>query len=280
MSNATSQFGIAAASIGICCTLALMRVFKKRDRRRQTKGFSLRVCQRKELGKKAARFVLAELAKVIEKKGSARVIFATGNSQLKFIQALVHMPSDLWKHVTAFHLDEYVGLPASHPASFRRYLRERLFEKLPFSSVHYLDPTQPTSAYEKLLLEGPIDIACIGIGENGHIAFNDPPVADFEDKLMVKRVELDAACRKQQVGEGWFESLDTTPTHAITLTIPAIMRAAVISCVVPDERKARAVRDMMSLAKPETKVPASILRTHKHCVLWLDGGSASLLPSC
>ena len=271
---------MTVASIGICCALTYARMFFKKKDRRDDGGFSVRKCERDELGRRAARFVLDELRKVIERKGHARVIFATGNSQMNFIQALVDMQYDrLWNKVTAFHLDEYVGISETHPASFRRYLRERLFEKLPFMSVHYLDPTKPTDAYAKLLLEGPIDIACIGIGENGHIAFNDPPVADFADKFMVKRVELDTACRKQQVGEGWFESLETTPTHAVTLTVPAIMRSCVISCVVPDERKARAVRDMMSLAKPETKVPASILRTHRKCVLWLDGGSASLLPS-
>lgn len=179
-----------------------------------------------------------------------------------------------------FHLDEYCGLPETHGASFRKYLRERLFSKLSpqCKAVHYLDPDK-VKEYASLLAYDAIDIACIGIGENGHIAFNDPPPggADFHDPLLVKKVALDDACRQQQHNEGWFPTLADVPTHAITLTVPAVMRCAAISCVVPDGRKAMAVRG--TLNDPiSTACPATILRTHPACTLWLDPPAASLIP--
>ena len=228
------------------------------------------------VGVAAARHVASEIRKIVDDKGAARIIFATGASQFEFISELVKLPVP-WDSVTAFHLDEYVGIGEDHPASFRKYLRERLFSQLKPSckAVHYLDPADLTT-YANLLREADIDLACIGIGENGHIAFNDPPVADFNDPLLVKRVELDDACRKQQLGEGWFPSMAAVPTHAITLTVPAIMRSARISCVVPDERKADAVYNTLH-GPLSTACPASILRTHPSCVLWLDAASASRL---
>ena len=207
------------------------------------------------------------------------MIVATGASQFDFLAALVAVEGMPWDRVTFFHLDEYCGLDDQHPASFRRYLRERLFSQLSPQPavVHLVDPDD-IKRYSALLAEGPIDLACIGVGENGHIAFNDPPVADFDDPELVKVVELDEACRMQQVGEGWFPGLAETPSHAVTLTVPAIMRARVISCVVPDKRKAEAVRGMLCGAI-STECPASVLRRHRRAVLWLDEGSVSAVPS-
>ena len=245
-------------------------------------GPTLRILAAKEaLGKAAAESVAGIISHAIATSGRSRVIVATGASQFEFLDALVKLPV-AWDKVTFFHLDEYVGLDETHGASFRRYLRERLFSKLvpPAAAVHYLDPVRAVSSYPALLTEAPIDLACIGIGENGHVAFNDPPPggANFHDPVLVKRVQLDEACRRQQLGEGWFATLDDVPTHAITLTVPAIMRAKAISCVVPDARKAEAVRKTLTAAVSEA-VPATVLRRHPCVTLWLDTAAASLLPS-
>jgi glucosamine-6-phosphate deaminase len=198
--------------------------------------------------------------------------------RFEFIDALLKH-SVPWDRVTAFHLDEYCGLPATHGASFRKYLKERLFSKMspPPKTVHYVDP-EKLAEYSEALSAGDIDLACIGIGENGHVAFNDPPPGgcDFNDPVLIKKVPLDDACRKQQLGEGWFPTLADVPTHAITLTVPAIMRAKSISCVVPDARKADAVRNTMH-DPVSPACPATILRTHNDCVLWIDSLSASKL---
>jgi glucosamine-6-phosphate deaminase len=232
------------------------------------------------LGKAAASAVSDKLKAVIAENGFANLILATGASQFQFLEHLQQHAID-WKKITVFHLDEYKGLPETHPASFRKYLKERILEKVQPKKVYYLngdvaDAEQEVAKYEALLKEHPIDIACIGIGENGHIAFNDPPVANFDDPKLVKVVELDEACRRQQLGEGWFSTLEDVPTHALTLTIPAIMNCKVISCVVPDERKAEAVYNTL-IAKIGTTCPATILRTHPDAVLYLDEGSASKL---
>ena len=270
MKPALAALGAGAAAA------ALYYVYKRRLASSLT---AVRVLPDKcALGREAARYVAASINAAIAAKGSARVIVATGASQFEFIAELVKLPVP-WDSVIFFHLDEYCDLPATHGASFRKYLQERLFTKLQPApkAVHYLDPISP-SKYEELLAEGAIDMACIGIGENGHIAFNDPPPggADFADPRLVKKVRLDEACRKQQLGEGWFKTLSDVPTHAITLTVPAIMRAEKISCVVPDRRKAEAVRATMHAAISEA-VPATILRTHNDCTLWLDEPAASLL---
>ncbi|RJP23196.1 MAG: glucosamine-6-phosphate deaminase [Candidatus Omnitrophota bacterium] len=235
---------------------------------------------KENLGSAAADFVADVINKVIALKGNARVIFATGASQFEFLAALCEKHIS-WSAVHAFHLDEYVALTDKHPASFRRYLCERLFDRVKPAQVHLLDGCaqdieKECERYSQLLLEDEIDLACIGIGENGHIAFNDPPMADFHDPKWVKIVELDEACRKQQLGEGWFPSLDDVPQKALTLTAPAILRAKVISCVAPDKRKAQAVKDALQ-GPVATACPASILRTHPQTVLWLDGPAASLL---
>lgn len=230
-----------------------------------------------EMGKVAATTVAQKLNAAIAEKGFANLILATGASQFQFLEHLQQQAID-WKKITVFHLDEYKGMPVTHPASFRKYLKERILEKVQPKQVHYLAGDAPDAEaevlrYENLLKDHPVDIACIGIGENGHIAFNDPPVADFNDPKLVKVVELDEACRKQQLGEGWFPTFDDVPTHALSLTIPAILGCKAISCVVPDERKAEAVYNTLN-AKISTVCPATILRTHPDCVLYLDEGSA------
>lgn len=236
--------------------------------------------EKKSLGAAAADFVAQKLESTAHDQGVARAIFATGASQFEFIDDLVRQMIP-WGQVHAFHLDEYVGLSMEHPASFRKYLKERLFDKVLPAKVHYLDGTSPDlqaecDRYTQLLLEDEIDIACIGIGENGHIAFNDPPVADFNDPEWVKVVELDAACRQQQLGEGWFPTLDDVPREALTQTVPAIMRSKCISCFVPDARKAEAVKNALT-GPVDTSCPASILREHPNIVLWLDEPAASML---
>jgi glucosamine-6-phosphate deaminase len=232
------------------------------------------------MGKAAAISVAEKLNAAVAEKGFANLILATGASQFQFLEHLQQQAID-WKKITVFHLDEYKGMPVTHPASFRKYLKERILDKVQPKQVHYLNGDAPDAEaevlrYESLLKAHPIDVACIGIGENGHIAFNDPPVADFNDPKLVKVVELDEACRKQQLGEGWFPTLEDVPTHALSLTIPAIMRCKAISCVVPDERKAEAVYNTLN-AEISTACPATILRTHPDCVLYLDEGSASKL---
>lgn len=228
------------------------------------------------MGIAAARFVSGQLNEAIQRKGSANLILATGTSQFSFLDALKKEEVD-WSGITVFHLDEYFGLPIHHPASFRKYLKERILDEVKPAEVHLIqgdsiDPQEEITRYEALLKSHPVDIACIGIGENGHIAFNDPPVANFHDPDWVKVVELDEACRLQQLGEGWFPDMDSVPTHAISLTIPAIMASRVISCVVPGNRKAEAVRNTLYGAV-ETRCPASILRRHPQCTLFLDGES-------
>ncbi|MCK0191350.1 glucosamine-6-phosphate deaminase [Arenibacter sp. F20364] len=236
--------------------------------------------QSKEMGAAAADYVTRKLNDAIVKKGGANLILATGASQFSFLEALQTKEID-WKKVTVFHLDEYKGISESHPASFRKYLKERILNRVAPKKVYFLngdaaDMQLEIKSYEEALKAHPIDIACIGIGENGHIAFNDPAVADFDDPKLVKVVELDEACRNQQLGEGWFPSFDDVPKEAVTLTITAIMNCEAISCVVPDERKAQAVYNSL-YGDISTSCPASILRTHPETVLFLDKASASMI---
>lgn len=234
------------------------------------------------LGRRAADFVVAKLATAIEQTGKANLILATGASQFKFLDAF--KASDLvdWSKITVFHLDEYKDMSDRHPASFRRYLRERILDEVKPAEVYFLegdadDVDAALNHYENLLRSHPVDVACIGIGENGHIAFNDPAVADFNDPRLVKVVELDEKCRRQQMGEGWFATLAEVPTHALSLTIPAIMNCKTISCVVPDSRKAEAVYNTLH-GPITTGCPASILRKHPDAMLFLDLHSAEKLP--
>ncbi len=236
-----------------------------------------------EMGEAASAHVALYLKDTVMHRKKANLLLATGASQFAFLDALKKDPSIEWKKITVFHLDEYLNLSDQHPASFRKYLKERILDEVNPKKVYFLngdagDIDSEIERYEALLKEHPIDVACIGIGENGHLAFNDPPVADFEDPKLVKVVELDKACRRQQLGEGWFDSLDDVPTHALSMTIPAIMNSKQISCVVPDERKAEAVHKAL-FGPVTTDCPASILRQHDDTVLFLDKGSARKLKS-
>lgn len=237
---------------------------------------------KQQVGIASAKFVADQLRHVIAEKGEANLVVATGNSQHEFLLALRQIDYVDWKKITVFHLDEYIGLPAVHPASFRGYLQEWLFDHISFGEVHLLDgdgndPESECIRYSKLLEGREIDVACIGIGENGHLAFNDPP-ADFNTDAIIDIVTLDKACRQQQVGEGHFASFLDVPTQALSMSIPVILSANVISCVVPDQRKADAVK--CASEEPITPMcPASILRTHSDCQLFLDTNSASKLSS-
>jgi glucosamine-6-phosphate deaminase len=210
-------------------------------------------------------------------------MLATGNSQLVFLAELVTFTDVDWSRVTAFHMDEYVDLPPTHAASFQRYMRERVAAKVPFREFHYLrgdsgDAAAEASRYAELLRAHPLDLTCCGIGENGHLAFNDPPVADFDDPVDVKVVALEPASRRQQVAEGHFATIDDVPTHAITVTIPALLRAGRVLAIVPEERKAAPAK--AALEGPITAAcPASYLRTRPHATLYLDAASASLLDA-
>ena len=232
-----------------------------------------------ELGEAAARDAAKIINEAIEERGGAFVIAATGASQFEFLEALVQEKID-WSRVTFFHLDEYVGLPESHPASFRRYLKERLVSRIHPKAFHFLDGEASDVYHEcrrvgDLIAQQTIDVAFVGIGENGHLAFNDPP-ADFETEESYLVVNLDEACRQQQVGEGWFKSIAEVPTQAISMSIKQILKSRNILCIVPDDRKAEAVRASITLAVSPLR-PASILQQHERVTLYLDHPSASLL---
>jgi glucosamine-6-phosphate deaminase len=234
-----------------------------------------------EMGKASAEFVTDVLHKAIHSNGVANLILGTGASQYPLHDELLRKDIN-WKRINLFHLDEYIGIGNTHPASFRRFLRERIAEKVFPGNVYYLNGdaenlNEEIKHYSDLLRRNPVDIACIGIGENGHIAFNDPGVADFNDPEYLKIVEMDEACRKQQVGEGWFPSLNEVPVNAITLTVPAIMDCRYLCCTVPDERKSDAVFNALE-NEIDTSCPASVLRRHKNAVLFLDRFAASKLP--
>lgn len=231
------------------------------------------------LGRAAADCAALVLADALEARGAARIIAATGNSQIHFLTALVARRDLAWTDVELFHLDEYIGLPITHRASFRRYLIDRLIAPTGITSAHLLDgeqdPELVCQTVGRAIAAAPIDVAFVGIGENGHLAFNDPP-ADFETREPYIVVTLDEACRRQQVGEGWFASLADVPSRAISMSVRQILDARRILCVVPDQRKAEAVR--AALEGPVTPmVPASILQTHPDVTVFVDRGSASLL---
>ena len=227
------------------------------------------------------------LRDALAERGHANLMLATGTSQLVFLARLIAIagpdsadPID-WSRVTGFHMDEYVGLPATHPASFQRYMRERVASNLSFGAFHYVegaaaDADAEAARYAALLETHPIDLCCLGIGENGHLAFNDPPVADFDDPLLVKVVALDDRCKQQQVGEGHFATIADVPPQAITVTVPGLLRARRVLAIVPERRKAEPVR--AALEGPiSTECPASILRRQEHATLFLDQSSAALL---
>jgi len=230
-------------------------------------------------GRAAAERAATLIDQIVAAQGTCRLIFATGASQFELLAQLTAKPLP-WHKITGFHLDEYLGLPPDHPASFCHYLQQRVVSKIPLQSFHFINgttvnPQQECERLNRLIQTAPIDLALIGIGENGHLAFNDPP-ADFETTSPFIVVELDEACRRQQLGEGWFPALDAVPRQAISMSIQQILASRHLICTVPDARKAVAVA--ASLDGPETPlVPASILRRHRAIELFLDRDSASLL---
>ena len=234
---------------------------------------------RKTMSRAAARQAADVLRSAIAANGRARIIAATGASQFDFLEALTASPDVDWQAVELFHLDEYVGLSIDHPASFRRYLLERLIDKTSIPRFHFLDAERDADRAARTvgreLSAAPIDVAFVGIGENGHLAFNDPP-ADFETDDPYIVVTLDEACRRQQVGEGWFPSFEAVPAQALSMSIRQIMKAKAVICVVPDARKAAAVKASLEGAiGPD--VPASILRRHENVTVYLDRDSAAQL---
>lgn len=231
-----------------------------------------------EMAEAAAENAAAILQETIEARGRARLVAATGASQFDFLEILTGLPGIDWPKVEMFHLDEYIGHPASHPASFRRFLKERLIQKTGIQRYFLLDGEDPAESIRRTshaLLAAPVDLAFVGIGENGHLAFNDPP-ADFETKEPYLIVELDEACRRQQLGEGWFATLDDVPRRAISMSVRQILTAKKILCIVPDTRKAEALRACFE-GEIGPMAPASILRTHPGTTVYLDADSASLL---
>ncbi|MDZ7799714.1 MAG: glucosamine-6-phosphate deaminase [Trueperaceae bacterium] len=234
------------------------------------------------LGRAASEAARETLADAIRDRGQARVVLATGNSQLPFFTALRQNGAKVdWSRVETFHMDEYLGLDEDHPASFRRFLRREVIEPLGIGTFHGIDgdperAEDTIAAYEALLARAPIDLCCMGVGENGHLAFNDPPYADFADPEVAKVVRLDETSRSQQVGEGHFADLDAVPTHAITLTVPTLLRAARLLVIAPERRKAAAVRTALE-GPIDPACPASVLRRAPHATLYLDRDSAAEL---
>ena len=233
-----------------------------------------------KLGSEAGQAAASKIADAIKKNGSANIILATGTSQFETLNQLISTPGIDWGRVVMFHLDEYIGLPAIHAASFRKYLTERFIAKLPKLKDTFLingeaDPEEECERLGVLISKHTIDIALVGIGENGHLAFNDPP-ADFETEQPYIIVELDNECRQQQLGEGWFKSIDEVPRRAISMSVKQIMKSQNIICSVPDKRKALAVKNCLEL--PVSNLyPASILQQHKACTIYLDQFSSALL---
>ena len=236
---------------------------------------------KEEMAEAAARIASDTLKTAIAQKGQAAFVAATGASQYLFLEVLTQDKSVDWTKTTMFHLDEYVGLSSQHPASFRRYLKERLLAKVHPKEVFLLegdapDPRAEAVRLSEIIAKYTIDVAFIGVGENAHIAFNDPP-ADFEIKTPFIVVNLDEACRKQQVGEGWFACVDEVPSRAITMSVSQIMKSETIVCVVPDSRKAEAIKNSFTSTDASPMYPASILKKHPQAFVFLDRESASLL---
>lgn len=236
---------------------------------------------RQQLGQAAGLDVASRMRDLIARNGRAVVVFAAAPSQNEFLATLREEPGIEWDKVVAFHLDEYVGLPEDAPQSFRHYLKSHLYDYVHPGVVHLIrgeagDPQAECERYTALLRETKPDVACLGIGENGHIAFNDPPVADFHDPAMIKIVELEERCRIQQVHDGCFPTLDAVPKRAFSMTIPTLMATTFLYTMVPGKLKAEAVRCTIK-GPVTTECPASILRQHPYCRLYIDMDSASLL---
>ncbi|MBN8783775.1 MAG: glucosamine-6-phosphate deaminase [Sphingobacteriales bacterium SCN 48-20] len=234
---------------------------------------------REEMGKDAALKAAATIRELLQRQEEVNIIFAAAASQEEFLKVLIQQPVE-WNRVNAFHMDEYTGLPAGAPQLFGYFLRERLFDKVDFREVYYIDGQATDKAaecarYAALLQQHPVDITCMGIGENTHLAFNDPHVAHFDDPYAVKIVDLDEACKQQQVNEGCFAAVPEVPSFAYTLTIPALLAARYIYCMVPGASKAQAVYHTLTDAITEL-YPSTILRKHEHAELFLDKESAAL----
>lgn len=235
---------------------------------------------RRNMGIAAAADIAACIKAELAAKPEIYMIFAAAPSQNEMLEALIAEEGIEWNRVHALHMDEYVNLPADAPQGFGNFLRRAIFDKVPFASVNLIgtdaDSEATCARYDALLAEHPVDIVCMGIGENGHIAFNDPHVADFNDPLKIKKVDLDQKCRQQQVNDGCFETIDQVPTHALTLTIPTLYNVRNVFCVVPAASKAEAVKN--TVTGPVSEVcPASILRRHDNAILYTDSDSAALL---
>jgi len=232
------------------------------------------------MGKAGAELVAQRIGLLLKTQPFVNIIFAAAPSQNSFLASLIILDID-WTKVNAFHMDEYIGLPADAPESFGNFLKDSLFGKVPLHTVNYLngnaaDKEQECLRYTQLLETNPVDIVCMGIGENGHIAFNDPPVADFNDPQKVKVVELDDACRQQQVNDGCFPGLDKVPVRALTLTIPTLMSAKHVYCFVPGKRKAEAVKNTLK-QDIIAEYPSTILRKHPNAILFLDKLSSAMI---
>lgn len=253
-------------------TLTHPPVVTRRIENLQVQSYSTRA----DMGAGSAAAIADELVSLLARQDHVRMIFAAAPSQSDALLALRAAPGIDWTRVTAFHMDEYIGLAPTAPERFVNWLDVHIFTKLPFAAVHRIvpgaDPVATARAYSALLAEAPIDVVCLGIGVNGHIAFNDPPVADFNDPLDVKVVELDDVCRQQQVDDDCFDRFEDVPAQAITLTIPRLLRASRLFCVVPGQIKRDAVRQALH-GPIDTACPASILRQHSNCTLYLDAES-------
>ncbi len=236
---------------------------------------------RKEMGDIAALDIKNKIKELLESKKEINMIFAAAPSQNDVLKSLVEDKSIEWNRINAYHMDEYIGLDKDAPQAFGNFLKDHIFGIVPFKSVNYIDvsavdPEKEAERYGNLIKDNPTDIVLMGIGENGHIAFNDPPVADFNDKKWAKPIELETVCRQQQVNDGCFASIDQVPTHAITLTVPTLVRAPYLFCVVPAKTKANAVYETLNGSIDE-HCPASVLRNQKNAILYLDGDSSKLL---
>lgn len=233
------------------------------------------------VGAAAAAAAAASLQRALQARQKARLIVATGNSQLETVKSLARIPNIDWSRIEVFHMDEYAGIPSAHPASFRRWIKTKLVDLVHPGEVRYIEgdaasPQEECARYGRLISNAPIDLCLLGIGENGHLAFNDPHAADFNDPMVMKIVMLDEASRRQQVGEGHFPALSDVPRQALTLTIPTLMKSEHIVCSVPERRKAEAVKNALE-GPIATQCPASLLRTHPQTTIFLDVESASLL---
>jgi len=234
------------------------------------------------MGRAAAAHAAALLRGALSGQARARVVLASAPSQVEFLAAFAAAPGIDWARVTGFHMDEYLGMPRTAPQSFGRFIREHLFDRVGLGRAEYLDGTADPGAecrrYAALLAEAPVDLVCLGVGENGHIAFNDPPVADFADPARVKVVDLDERCRRQQVRDGCFPGLDQVPRQALTMTVPALMAGLSLCVVVPAASKAEAIAAALT-GPVTTSCPASVLRTHPRAALFLDPDSSRLVSA-